>query len=141
MNGDWTNRGENTDASQPGGGDVIHTRIGTIYTGTFYFSGMIAEVAVWNIALVQAEVEALAARASPLSVRPDKLKVYLPMISVTALQSIVGNYTWSAINTPASATHIGLAAPQSGMSMIWTPSAGVSAVPAMMRYYRNRRSA
>lgn len=48
-----------------------------------YFDGSIAEVGIWDAALTQAEVGALADGMSPQLVRPQNLKVYTPMIRST----------------------------------------------------------
>ena len=45
-----------------------------------YFSGSIAEAAVWNIALTDAEVAILAAGYSPLFVHPQNLVFYMPLV-------------------------------------------------------------
>lgn len=45
-----------------------------------YFSGDLAEVAVWNIALSDADVLMLSLGVSPLLVRPDGLVFYVPLI-------------------------------------------------------------
>lgn len=45
-----------------------------------YLSGSIAEVGVWNAALTAAEVQSLAAGASPRLIRPESLTVYAPLI-------------------------------------------------------------
>lgn len=45
-----------------------------------YDDGTIAEVAMWNVALGAADITALARRASPLLVRPDRLLFYWPLI-------------------------------------------------------------
>ena len=45
-----------------------------------YFSGDIAECAIWNVALSETEVQTLAAGYSPLFVRPGSLVFYDPMI-------------------------------------------------------------
>ena len=43
------------------------------------FEGRLAEAGVWNVALSDSEMEALAAGMSPLMVRPDALKAYWPL--------------------------------------------------------------
>jgi len=44
-----------------------------------WWNGSIAEAAIWNAALTDAEVAKLAAGISPLSMRPDKLVAYWPL--------------------------------------------------------------
>lgn len=48
-----------------------------------YFDGSIAEVGIWDAALTQAEVGALADGMSPQLVRPQNLKVYVPLVRST----------------------------------------------------------
>lgn len=43
------------------------------------WEGGLAEIAIWNVALVQAELEALAAGYSPLFIRPESLVEYWPL--------------------------------------------------------------
>lgn len=50
-------------------------------SSTDRFDGDMAEVGVWNVALTDAEMEALAAGLSPLRVRPSALVFYLPLWS------------------------------------------------------------
>jgi hypothetical protein len=74
LNGDWANRGTNTDTSNPTGLDRIG--IGGVMTGTplALFIGGIGVTAVWDIALVQKDVEGLYfGRLFPSDVRPANL--------------------------------------------------------------------
>lgn len=57
-------------------------RIGLNSQGAHPASGRVAEVAVWNVALTDAEVAALAKGASPLKVRPVGLAAYYPLWGV-----------------------------------------------------------
>lgn len=50
------------------------------HTAGYYFNGLIAHVAVWNVALSSDEQAALAAGADPRMVRPTALVSYLPML-------------------------------------------------------------
>uniref|UniRef100_A0A6M3L9I2 Putative lectin/glucanase superfamily protein n=1 Tax=viral metagenome TaxID=1070528 RepID=A0A6M3L9I2_9ZZZZ len=143
LDGNWANSGTNETLTVPGG--MNRTAVGRFDRGSsyIYMSGSIAEIAVWNLALLQGEVEALGiGRAHPLAIRPANLVLWLPMKDVTDLRSIIGDYTFTAYNTPASAEHIGLGYPGGLGYVQYTPAAaGGSAVPAIMRYYRNRRVA
>jgi len=82
LDGDWAGRGSNTTSKVPSGIDKVS--IGAQYfnsTGpNFGLNGRIAEVGIWNAALVQAEVEALAAGVSPLLIRPGNLVFYVPLV-------------------------------------------------------------
>jgi len=65
-------------------GSLNRTAIGriTASTPTLFFDGNIAEAAIWNIALSQADLTALAAAVSPLLVRPDALVAYWPLLGL-----------------------------------------------------------
>lgn len=69
-----------------------------------YFDGRIAEAAVWDVALTDAEVAILAKGYSPLLVRPASLVAYWPLIRDED-QDRVGGYDLTAFNTPSIATH------------------------------------
>ena len=76
--------------------------IGDLWRGfapqnSYYFTGDIAENAVWNVALTDAEVAVLAAGYSPLFVRPQNLVAYWPSIRGT-VQSIVGSIPYAFAN-------------------------------------------
>jgi len=62
-----------------------------------YWSGELAEAGLWNVALTDAEVAALAAGASPPMVRPDGLVAYWPLIR--NLEDRVGGYHLTATGT------------------------------------------
>jgi len=69
-----------------------------------YFSGSIAEVGVWNVALTDAEAAILAKGYSPLLIRPQSLVAYYPLIRDTD-DDIVGGYSMTPINAPTIAAH------------------------------------
>lgn len=56
---------------------------GTLYSGSpssAMFNGSIAEPAIWNAALTDAEIASLAAGFTPDQVRPQSLSLYAPLI-------------------------------------------------------------
>lgn len=59
-----------------------HLRIGALfYTSlVLQFSGLMAEVAIWNAALTTAEVASLANGFTPDQIRPQSLQFYLPLV-------------------------------------------------------------
>jgi hypothetical protein len=62
------------------------TNIGTAYYNSsrqFQFGGRIAEVGIWGAALTAAEIASLAKGVSPLSIRPESLIAYWPLIGRT----------------------------------------------------------
>ncbi|RKY69318.1 MAG: hypothetical protein DRQ02_01275 [Candidatus Latescibacterota bacterium] len=101
---DGANRGTNTTSVTPSGLDSVSIgRYGDSSPGN-YFNGKVAEVAVWDTNLSIAETQVLAARFSPLFVRPQNLVSYWSLIRDED-QDRVGGYDMTAYNTPSIATH------------------------------------
>lgn len=105
------NKGTNATDLVPN--DFTKTNIGCYYTWTTsavrfkFFSGLIAEAGIWDIALTDAEVAALATGLSPLAVHPANLVAYWPLIGRYSPEvDTVGGYgiTLSA-SAPAVAAH------------------------------------
>jgi hypothetical protein len=69
-----------------------------------YMDGNVAEAAVWNVALTQADITALAAGYSPLFIKPQNLVFYLPMIRDNDVDWI-GGLSMTANGTPTVADH------------------------------------
>jgi len=91
-----------------------------------FFDGSIAEVAVWNAILTDAEYLVLAAGYSPLFVRPQSLVAYWPLIrgyncKINAANNLTAN------NAPTIVAHPRIIYP----SKIWVPS-GAAAPPVGM---------
>ena len=55
------------------------TYTGAFVSGTSQFSGDLAEIAIWNVALTDDEMTSLAAGCSPLRIRPASLQYYAPL--------------------------------------------------------------
>lgn len=72
-------KGTNTTSRTPSGMNTW--AIGRVPASTplRYFSGRLAEIGVWNVALTDAEVAALGAGVCPLLIRPASLYLYVPM--------------------------------------------------------------
>ena len=68
-----------------------------------YMTGALAESAMWNAVLTNAEVAILAAGFSPLFVRPESLVAYWPLIRTD--NDRAGGYHMTPINTPSWADH------------------------------------
>ena len=77
---DGGNKGTSTSDKTPSG--IDQTGIGAWARGspTQYFSGDLAEAAIWNVVLTDAEVAMLALGLCPLFVRPANLVGYWPII-------------------------------------------------------------
>lgn len=80
------------------------TLIGLKYVTSAPMSGLIAEAAIWNAALIDAEVAALAAGFSPRFVRPQNLVAYWPLIRDED-QDRVGGFDLTPVNGPTIAPH------------------------------------
>lgn len=74
--------GKGTDVNSRTPAGLDRTSIGAVERATpgVYFSGRIAEAAIWNVALSDAEVAVLAEGFSPLFVRPQNLVFHAPLI-------------------------------------------------------------
>ncbi len=102
---DGGNKGTNADGVTPTNLDVtaIGRRGGS--SPDEYADGLIAEVAVWNIALTDDEVAILAKGYSPLFVHPQNIIAYWPLIR--GLNDKVGGFNMTATGT-AIAAHPGI---------------------------------
>jgi hypothetical protein len=69
-----------------------------------YMSGRIAEVAIWNVALSDAEVALLAKGFSPLFIQPHNLVAYYPLIRDDD-NDWIGGFNLTAVNAPTVGTH------------------------------------
>ena len=88
------------------------------------FSGRIAEVGIWNIALLLAEIEALAAGFSPLLIRPQSLVLYLPLVRDDD-EDLIGGRSFTAVNTPSIAAHTRVYRP-AATQMVIVPAAAAA---------------
>lgn len=78
LNGDTGNEG--TDTSNVTPASIDRTQIGRQGVQNNFFDGRLAEVAVWNIALTEAEGVALSKRFSPALIRPGSIVAYWKII-------------------------------------------------------------
>lgn len=116
------------------------TDVGCLYWAgapTNYTSGHIAEAAIWNAALTDANAAELAAGFSPLCVRPDALVAYWRLIR--GLTDIVGGYDLTASGTTVSA-HPRIIYPRQYWTGVEVTAGGI-VVPVMDHHYRMRRTA
>ncbi len=123
LNGDIANEGNSTASRSPT--TPNRTAIGRLGDGTpsSYFSGRIAEVAVWDVGLSDDEVVALSKGISPLLIRPGNLISYRPILGRRSpeVDLIGGN------NLTATGTVVAEHAPVSG---IRRPFIGVATTAA-----------
>lgn len=68
------------------------------------YNGLIAEAALWNVALTEAEALELNAGYCPLLIRPESLVSYLPLIRDNDADLIDG-VIWTASGSPTIAAH------------------------------------
>jgi len=97
---DGGSKGTDTATATPTNLDI--TSLGVRNTGgtSEFTDGEIAEVAIWNVALTDAEVAQLAAGYSPRLVRPQGLVLYMPL--VRELHDIVGRIGMTNTGTTVS---------------------------------------
>ena len=85
------------------------THIGAeIYAGVTgaFFSGRIAEAAVWDVSLSDGEIALLAEGFSPLFFQPQSLVAYWPLIALEDINDRVGGFNMTAVNTPVTTNHM-----------------------------------
>lgn len=71
-----------------------------------YFDGDIAEAAIWNVALSDAEIAMLAKGLSPLRVRPASLVSYVPMNGAASpVIDIVAGAGWAPSGITAASSN------------------------------------
>lgn len=110
-------------AAQGSPGGLDRTQVGTLWSGgALVYNGDIAEAAIWNALLDDAEFAVLAAGVSPLLVRPSALVAYWPLlgqyspeIDVRAGKGLTLN------NAPVAAPHCRVILPASPPTLTKTP--------------------
>lgn len=113
--------GTNTDSNTPIDLDRFDIGVNVVGGGTptltAYMSGMIAEAAVWNVALGASDRAMLAARVCPLLVKPENLVYYNPF-SRSSLIGVdrIGGLALTAPNSISNAPHPRIIYPASTQS-------------------------
>lgn len=95
-----------------------------------YFEGSIAEVGIWNVVLTAAEWTALAARYSPLFIRPKSLVAYCPLIRGST--DLIGGVSWETQGTPTTSAHPRIIRPSA--QILQFPAAAAGAAPFLPFY-------
>jgi len=122
--------GKGTDATSVTPVDINVINIGSYYGGarSNFHDGLMADIAIWNAALSDAEVVILAAGYSPLFVRPQSLFSYWPLVGRhSPAIDVVGGYdaTWNASPVAAAHAPIFFAAPAYYQSLATSVAAAV----------------
>jgi hypothetical protein len=81
LDGDWANAAFSATTLSPDNVDTLSLGVILDPTPSQFYNGKAAELAVWNVALAQAQVEMLAEGLSPLLVNPGALVFYAPLVS------------------------------------------------------------
>ncbi len=92
-----------TITTTPGFNSVL---VGARWSGSLggYFTGDIAEVGIWSVALTAAEIASLAAGFTPSQVRPQSLVFYAPLVGGQIID-VVGGRTITNNNGATIAAH------------------------------------
>ena len=105
---------------------ILAARYAGVGTKELFLNGDLAEAAIWNVALDDAEVATLAAGVSPLVVRPSGLVAYWPLIGTTSPEiDIRGRTELTLNNTPTQAAHTRIFYPARPVSIGTAAAAGV----------------
>ena len=110
LNGDTGNKGTSTDQASGTWEGLDRLSIGRLgdSTPSFYVSGKIAEVAMWDVALSDAEAVILSLGYSPLLVKPESLVFYAPLLGIPnagSLNDRIGALALTNFNTVTAADH------------------------------------
>jgi len=122
------------------------TTIGAVKgaTVTNFLDGDVAEAAIWNVALTDEEVAALAKGFSPLLIRPANLKAYWPLIrrgaSIDNID-LVGGYHLTDYNSPTTAPHCRIVRAAAPLVVPIEGAGPTTSIPVMMNHYRKLRTA
>lgn len=100
---DGGSAGTNTTDAAPANVDRVSIGRHGIATAAAYADGLIAEAAIWNVALSAGDVAMLALGTSPLQVKATNLVAYWPLIQGD--QDWVGGFNLTAYNTPTVGVH------------------------------------
>jgi len=100
--------------------------IGAIVTGSpiGYYVGDMAECGIWDVALTPDEVASLARGVSALSIRPQNLVGYWPIIGKSSPEiDLVGGVGATLVNGPITAPHCRIFYPATGAAIAYHPVA------------------
>lgn len=122
---DGGSKNTQTSTRDPSGMDRTSIGVGVHASDVNFMDGRIAEAAIWNIALSDAEVALLAQFVSPLLIRPDALVAYWPIIGRFAPEiDRWGGFDMTVTSAPPAAAHLRVFYP-AGISAMGVPVAAV----------------
>ena len=96
---DGGSKDTNTLSRTPTGIDKIHIGVQDEASPSTFMSGNIANMAIWNVALTDAEIATLAEGVSPLRVRRDALVYFCPIGGQSPEIDIIGNVNMTVTGT------------------------------------------
>lgn len=100
------NKGTETTSRTPSAAAIIRTRIGLLCQSANPMAGDIAEAAIWNVALSDAEVALLATGVGPYAVQRANLVAYWPLLGAESPEpDVVGTFAMSLVGSPPQAAH------------------------------------
>lgn len=136
LDGDITNRGTNT-ATRSYGSGHNRTTIGSIdiASNQNFMSGLIGEVAIWNIALSDNEVIALSRGVNASSIRPGNLVHYNP---IWGLESPEPDYSGNSNNMTVTGTVKGNHAPVTLFTPKWAATIPLIEVAAVAGFVHSQ---
>jgi len=94
---DGGNKGLNVATRAPSGADEVQIGQNARSTNDGDLLGDVADAAIWNVALTDAEVAILAKGYSPLCVRPESLVFYMPL--VRDIYDVIGAIAFTDFST------------------------------------------
>ena len=104
-----------------------------------YSDGAVAEAFIYNVALTDDEIVALAAGFSPLFIRPESLQAYWPLIRDED-QDRIGGYDLTAYGTPTIGAHPPVIYPAQVHQVFVAAAAASVSIPVFMHNNRQRRT-
>jgi len=94
----------NTQDTSPANADRITIGTSADSSEAGFTNGLLAEAAIYNVALTLSEITSLSKGISPLAIRPGNLVFYCPLIRDND-QDVIGGLSLTAINSPTIGTH------------------------------------